>query len=205
MFGIPNIVTLDQTQMDELVQAVIFTRERNSIIAHHDRPYTDNIIKYLNKHYLSFPDYYKYAVYGLNPNAKPAPPINLAEFEDKALIERGKTVIIAPYANSVVQPPPEFWRKLVCEYTQQGLQVFTDVFGNEKKLAGTKPIMIPLKSLVRAVEFAGHFIGLRSGLCDIVSTANCRKTVVFPDCIYSTTPYKVADFFAMPGWEQILW
>lgn len=205
MFGVTDIVTLDQTQMDEFVQAVIVTREKNCIIAHHDRPYTDNIIKYLNHQFLSFPDYYKYAVYGLNQNAKPAPPVNLDEFEEKALIARGKTAIIAPYANSVVQPPAEFWDKIVIDYQRQGFHVFTNIFGNEKKLAGTESITIPPKSLVSAVEYAGHFIGLRSGLCDIVSTANCRKTVVFPDCIYSTTPHKVADFFAMPGWEQIFW
>lgn len=205
MFGVPDIVALDQKQMDELIQSVIFTREKNCIIAHHDRPYTDNIIKYLNTHFLSFPDYYKYAVYGLNQSAKLALPVNLADFEDKALIARGKAVIIAPYANSVVQSPPEFWGKLVSDYKRQGFQVVTNIFGNEKVLDGTEPIVIPLKSLISAVEFAGHFIGLRSGLCDIVSAANCRKTVVFPDCIYSTTPHMVADFFAMAGWEQILW
>ncbi|MDR1132651.1 MAG: hypothetical protein LBL05_00725 [Synergistaceae bacterium] len=55
-----------------------------------------------------------------------------------------------------------------------------------------------------AAEYAGSFVGLRNGLCDVVHAANCRKIVVFPDCFYSTTPHKVADFFALPGWESVV-
>jgi hypothetical protein len=62
-----------------------------------------------------------------------------------------------------------------------------------------------LNQLISAAEYAGRFIGLRSGICDILATARCRKTVVFPDCFYSTTPFKVSDFFALPGWEEVLW
>ena len=30
------------------------------------------------------------------------------------------------------------------------------------------------------LEYAGYFIGLRSGFCDIVSSAKCRKVVIYP-------------------------
>ena len=60
------------------------------------------------------------------------------------------------------------------------------------------------RSCLDAVEHAGTFIGLRSGLCDVVHTARARKVHVFPDAHYSTTPYKVADFFALPGWESVV-
>jgi len=39
MFGEADIVALCDTEMDELVQAIIFTREADCIIAHHDLPY----------------------------------------------------------------------------------------------------------------------------------------------------------------------
>jgi len=203
MFGVANIVMLGSTKMDELVQGIIYNNEGNCIIAHHDRPYTDNIIKYIDKHFLSFTDYYKYAVYGLSEAVMPVKPLRVSEFENKLQLIEGKSVIIAPYAKSVVQPSHEFWADIVNNCKQQGLKIFTNVFGDEEPLAHTIPITLPLDQLISAVEFAGHFIGLRSGLCDIVSTANCCKTVVMPDCIYSTTNIKVADFFELPGWEQI--
>jgi hypothetical protein len=64
---------------------------------------------------------------------------------------------------------------------------------------------VPIAQIKAAAEYAGAFIGIRSGLCDVLYTANCRKTVVFPDCHYSTTPHKVEDFFALPGWETIIY
>ena len=203
MFGHENIVMLDSTKMDELVQGIIFNHEDNCIIAHHDRPYTDNIIKYLDKNFLDYTDYYKYAVYALSKAVLAVEPLKGAKFNNKWQLIEGKSVIIAPYAKSVVQPSYEFWTGIVNNYHQQGYKIFTNVFGTEEPLAHTQPITLPLNQLIQAAEFAGHFIGLRSGLCDVVRTANCRKTVIMPDCIYSTTNIKVADFFALPSWEQI--
>lgn len=204
MFGVTDIVMLDPVEMDELVQGILFNHEENCIIAHHDRPYTDNIIRYLDKHLLTFTDYYKFAVYGLSKVAAPVRPFNVSAFEGKHKLAEGKSVIIAPYAKSVVQPSREFWADMVNQCMQQGLKVFTNVFGDEEPLNHTIPITVPINQMISAVEYAGYFIGLRSGLCDIVTTANCRKTVIMPDCIYSTTTIKVADFFALPGWAQII-
>jgi hypothetical protein len=78
------------------------------------------------------------------------------------------------------------------------------VHGNEDPVPGTRAQDIPIPELIDAVEHAGTFIGLRSGLCDVVHTARARKVHVFPDALYSTTPHKVADFFALPGWESMV-
>ncbi|MDR2112386.1 MAG: hypothetical protein LBQ62_04695 [Candidatus Accumulibacter sp.] len=64
---------------------------------------------------------------------------------------------------------------------------------------------MPLAQMPAAVEHAGTFIGIRNGLRDVLFTANCRKTVVFPNGHYSTTPHNVAEFFALPGWESIVY
>lgn len=203
MFGIKNIITLDKKQMDELVQAVIFTNEEDAVIAHHDRPYTDNTIKWLNKHFLEFIDCYRIAVYGLVEGVEPTSPHIFSLFENIENIPKGRSVIISPYANSISALPGEFWAEIVSEYSQKGYAVYTNVVGDEKPIAATSPIKIPIMQMPLAVEYAGIFIGIRSGLCDIVHTSNCKKIVVFPDCCYSTTPWKVADFFMLPGWESI--
>jgi hypothetical protein len=204
MFGAKNITVLNNTEMDELVQAVIFTGAQDSIIAHHDRPYTDNIIKYLDGRFLSFIDFYRYAVYGLVKDTLPTVPVNLAHFENKEQIPKGKTVILSPYAKSVVEPPSCFWEEIAYKYAQKGYYVCTNTAGDEQPVSGTKSIYIPLRQMISATEYAGFFIGIRSGLCDVLNTANCHKTVVFPDCYYSTTRHKIEDFFALSGWEEIV-
>lgn len=204
MFGHVNVVNFGQEEMDELVQSIIFNHEENCIIAHHDRPYTDNIIKYLDGHFLSFIDYYKYAVFALTENARHVVPMENKEFEGKDDLVRGKSVIIAPYAKSVVEAPSVFWDGLIDDYIGKGYRCYTYVFGDERPLENTIRITSPINQLVSLVEYAGYFVGLRSGLCDIIHSADCHKTLVMPDCIYSTTDKKVADFFHLPGWREII-
>ena len=204
MFGAERIVTLSPTEMDEFTQAVIYTREDNCLFAHHDRPYTDNIIKYLDKHFMSFIDYYRFAVYGLPRETEPAAPANLQPFCGDETLQTGRCVILAPCAKSVTQLPAAFWENIAAEWRGKGRKVFTSIHSGETPIRGTVPLELPLNQMTAAAEYAGVFVGLRNGLCDVVHAANCRKIVVFPDCFYSTTPHKVADFFAMPGWESVV-
>ena len=205
LFDIKNILTLENTEMDEFVQAIIFSREENCIIAHHDRPYTDNIIRYLDKKFLSFIDYYRYAVYGLAKNTSACSPTKFEAFENHKQIPKGKSVILSPYAKSVVELPNKFWEEIAIEYSNQGYKVYTNTRDCEQSICGTEPLNIPISQIKSAVEYAGTFIGIRSGLCDVLHTADCRKIVVFPDCFYSTTPHKVKDFFALPEWQEIIY
>ncbi|MDR2132233.1 MAG: hypothetical protein LBP30_02680 [Clostridiales Family XIII bacterium] len=204
MFGAEEVVTLDETRMDELVQALIFTRENNAIIAHHDRPYTDKIIKWLDRRFLSFIDYYRYAVYGLDKDAPPAPPTKLSPFENRESVPQGRSVILSPYAKSVVELPSDFWERIADDCLRRGYAVYTNGIGEEQAVRGSLPLSAPISQMLAAAEHAGTFIGIRSGLCDVLFAANCRRIVVFPDCCYSTTPHKVEDFFALPGWGKIV-
>ena len=197
-----NIVTLGETEMDEFVQALVFSCESNCIIAHHNRPYTDVIINFLSKKFLSFIDYYRCAVYGLSADATPAAPASTAVFENTEDMMKGRSVIISPYAKSVVAPPACFWEAIAAEYTGHGYRVYTNTVGNQAPINGTAPLSLQISQLISAAEYAGTFIGLRNGICDVLHTSECEKTVVFPDCYYSSTPHKVEDFFHLPGWEK---
>ncbi|GBU26405.1 hypothetical protein R83H12_03101 [Fibrobacteria bacterium R8-3-H12] len=199
IFGRANIA-LANGEMEEFTQALIYCNEPNCIIAHHDKIYTDNSIKYLNIHFISFIDFYKHIVFGLDKSADPVAPSFHLPFENTAGILQGKTLIISPNAKSIVLPPSEFWQNAVMEYKNKGFMVCTSVMGSEAPLENTIPISFPLNQAISAVEYAGHFMGIRSGLCDVINSAVCNKTVVFPDCIYSTTKIKIADFFALPNW-----
>lgn len=204
LFGAFNIASLAQNDMDEFVQAVIFLREKNAIIAHHDRPYTDNIIHLLSGKFISFSDYYKFAVFGLDNSALPVIPQNFAPFENTAEIPRNSSVILAPFAKSVVGLPGDFWEKIAADYASRGFSVYTNIAGGETPIRGTVSLTIPLKQIVPAAEFAGTFVGVRSGLCDLLTSANCNKFVVFPDAFYSSYKFKSAQFFRLDAWSVIV-
>lgn len=209
LFGHEDVYSLTQGEMDDLVAAVVAAGPPNATIAHHDRPYGDDApIRILDERFVAFTDMYRDLVYKLPPTARPRPPRRGVPAQASppwaSQIPRGRGVLLAPYAKSVLPVPWSFWEHTAERHASQGDTVATVVHGEEDPVPGTLALEIPIPEMLDAVEHAGTFIGLRSGLCDVVHTARARKVHVFPDAYYSTTPYKVADFFALPGWESVV-
>ncbi len=204
MFGCTDREVLSQNDMDELVQAVLFTRAKDAFIAHHDRPYVNLLMRALKVKLIPFEILYRCGVFGLEKNFVPCQPTVLQHFSGYNSMEKGESVIISPYAKSVAGIGSQVWRKIISHFQQKGTQVYTNVSGDEEPLQGTFPLRVGLMELQSAVEWAGTFIGVRSGLCDVIKEAHCRKIVLFPDCYYSDTRWKVADFFYLEGWENVV-
>ena len=76
--------------------------------------------------------------------------------------------------------------------------------GDEKPLSGTQPISPAISEIQSLVERAGTFIGIRSGLCDVLREASCRKTALYPDYNYCDTRWKAIDMYRIEGWENIV-
>lgn len=92
---------------------------------------------------------------------------------------RGKTVIIAPEASSISEMPHDFWQKVVDECQKKQLKVIVN--GNKYTLKGATNLKFSLKEAIPILELAGYFVSIRSGLCDLVASANCRKFIIYPD------------------------
>ena len=61
-----------------------------------------------------------------------------------------------------------------------------------------------LSELQCAAEYAGTFIGIRSGVCDVIREAACRKIALYPDCCYSDTRWKMAEIYHLEDFENIV-
>ena len=63
---------------------------------------------------------------------------------------------------------------------------------------------VSLDKIQSVVECVGTFIGLRSGLCDVIKYADCEKIALYPDYYYSDTKWKAIDMYALRGWKNIV-
>jgi hypothetical protein len=206
LFGYEDADPLTQEEMDDLVAAVVSTEAPDATIAHHDRPYGSTApVRVLDKRFVGFTDVYRDVVYALPRCAQPQTPrrqTNRRPLSDG--LAPGRTVLLAPYAKSVLPVAPSFWEDTAELYASEGYAVATLVHGDEDAVPGTEALEVEIADLLVVAERAGTFIALRSGLCDVVHAARARKVHVSPDAYYSTTRYKVADFFALPGWESVV-
>lgn len=204
LFDQGHAVELGQQQMDEAVQAVLYTRDRESYIPHQDRPYVVGLAKALCGKKISLEMIYRCGVFGLTPNCVPSKPVCWRNCDFLERIKPGKAVILSPYAKSVTRIPQECWERIIEYYAEREYQLFTNTAGEEKALDGTERIEVKLSELRSVVERAGTFIGIRSGLCDVIRESSGRKIALYPDCYYSNTKWKMEEVYHLENFENII-
>lgn len=121
---------------------------------------------------------------------------------EKLKFPKGNTVLIAPYAgmNSLFGISFEFYCSITSKLKKLGFVVCTNSNGTceDRPIPGTLPIFLPHEQMIRFCEDAGYFLGTRSGLCDIVSSAKLKKKIIiYPDQKISQGVGKWIDFFSL--------
>lgn len=204
IFGSYETADFRQADMDAMIQAALFTEDKNVFIPHQDRPYIVNISRALYKKCIPLEQLYRCGVFGLPVSTRPARPVRLHRYKGLKGIAEGKAVILAPCAKSVTALPPHIWSDIVETFRGRGYQCYTNVAGEEQPLPGTRPVRPSISEIQSVVEKAGIFIGIRSGLCDVLYGAACRKIALYPDYQYSDTKWKAIDMYGLDGWENIV-
>ncbi len=136
---------------------------------------------------LTFRDGIEKFVLGLNGNTKPLYPIFPSrekhikkQFKELNLIE-DRTVVISPYAGHFVPAiTDEQWKMMAIRLKQMGYSVCTNCGSpDEKPIEGTVSAYIDLRDCIAFMERAGYFIGVRSGLCDLICMSECKKHIIY--------------------------
>jgi len=204
VFGAENVEIYQQKELDAVIQAAIYTKDNYSFIAHQDRPYVVNLHKALKIRPITLEKIYCCGVFGLPEHSEPSKPLFWQEWDKLGEIHENKAVILSPYAKSVTALQDSLWTEIAVDYLEKGYQVYTNVCGDEKPIEGTKELRAQLSEMKSIVEKAGAFIGIRSGLCDVISSANCLKIALYPDYYYSDTRWKAKDIYEIAGFENIV-
>ena len=204
MFGKVESQVFTQKEMDETIQAVLYLKDIESYIPHQDRPYVIKLYKALYVKKIHFEIIYKCGVFALPIETEPYKPCNLKQYKKLSEIPYKNSVILSPYAKSVTNISMEHWEQIISYYKEKGYALYTNVTSEETELRGTKRLEIALDEIQSVVEYAGTFIALRSGLCDVIKYANCEKIALYPDVFYSDTQWKMQEIYYLDGWENII-
>lgn len=204
IFGKYTVEVFSQRDMDETIQATLYTRDENTFIPHQDRPYVVNLSKVLYIKCIPLEQIYCCGVFGLPVSTKPYVPVCLKSYPHLEQIIPQKTVILSPYAKSVTALKTDVWRDIIDHYKSRGYLCYTNTVGEEEPLPDTQSISPSIAEMQSVVEYAGTFIGIRSGLCDVIREASCRKIALYPDYYYCDTKWKAIDMYALKGWENIV-
>lgn len=97
-------------------------------------------------------------------------------FEQKNLV-LDKTILISPVSHSVEPIKDKIYEKVVEKLNNKGYVVCTNVCGDEKPLPGTIGVQIPYSCVIDFVNKCAGFIGMRSGLCDVISSTSSKMVV----------------------------
>ena len=205
MFGNYPVEVYEQKELDAMIQAALYTHDENSYIAHHDRPYVVNLHRALYIKKIPLEQIYCCGVYGL-PLETPAskPNANMVMYKDLNFIPEGKSVIFSPYAKSVTALKPEVWEDAVNYYSKAGYKCYTNIVGDERPLAETEGISPSLLELKSVIERAGTFIGIRSGLCDLIRETKAKKIALYPDYNYCDTKWKAIEMYWIDQFDHNL-
>lgn len=204
LFGSYSVAAFSQKDMDEMIQAALYTGDRQTFIPHQDRPYVVDLHKALYVKKIPLERIYCCGVFGLPADTEAYEPKNFEEYPDLQKIRKERAVIFSPYAKSVAALSDGLWQQIVEDYSLKGYQCFTNVTGDEEPLEGTMAISPAIAEIRSVVERAGTFVGIRSGLCDVLRTAKADKTALYPDYNYCDTGWKAIDMYRIGGWKNIV-
>ena len=148
---------------------------------------------------VTFNELFKYDVFGLNENAKRIDPLckktcNIKDFFKTAELN-DRIIILSPYAGSFVSEIKwSTWCAVAEILTKMGYKLFTNCqIGKEETVPGTEAIFFPIEDGIYCLNAVEGMIALRSGLCDVVSSADTKMVVLYEEG-FNASRY---EFFSM--------
>ncbi|MBQ9479258.1 MAG: hypothetical protein IJU71_06865, partial [Selenomonadaceae bacterium] len=135
---------------------------------------------------LNFLDRYRSDILGL-PLDTPYRPPHIRDISDEAkaklqtdyILDKNRTVIIAPVTNTYRDLRKDFWHRIVERLQQSDAIVYTNIGRNnrgelEPPLEGTAPLNVSLNEMFWLADKVKCIIGFRSGLFDLLAFSKAK-------------------------------
>lgn len=210
LFGIKNIVLLDkQKDAGKLISYYNLCQEKVNIKILNDAwaQINDNSSEWFRGYKgLYFTELFRKWVFDLPDESKPHHPY-LADKNDEIetifknnKLKKETTVVLSPYSNTLADLPRFFWEEICDGLMKRGYTICTNSSGaDEPAIKGSIPIFFPLNIAPQFINYAGGFIGVRSGFCDIVSGTKAKKVILYDarDRFYNCSAYEYFNLKSM--------
>ena len=205
MFDIQNIHVLPHQAGDDMISFQRSTGKELNLITLNDGWMGDPLQWFRGYKALNFEKMFRRFVFGFDDSVQHVLPAEKdfsneidSLFEKYGLI-KGKTVVLSPYSNTLFDLPDDVLLAIVNHCKQQGFIPVTNCAGNEKPVAGTTAVFFPLTQAIDFMNAAGYFVGVRSGLCDIISSSTCKKVIIYEKdgLFYKTSHFEYFSLKAM--------
>ncbi|WP_312353853.1 4Fe-4S cluster-binding domain-containing protein [Aminipila sp.] len=187
LFGLNRVEVLEITDIRSLLHLTRFIKQSmlNLEFLHYNdaRMYTGIAFFMAGFRGINFADLYKYYVFSELTGKDMAKPRFSIDTKIQPS-EGAKTILLSPYAKSLRTLPICFWESLARKLSEQGYILYTNIVGSEVPIPETCPIQLPYNELAAFLSNSSGFIGVRSGLCEIISSINCKKVILYPDDIW---------------------
>ncbi len=182
MYGFENVFAVDELDMAGIVRYSMV--EKNIKILHFLYYHTNISEAVIKKNKFNLVNCYSNFIFDKEIDYKKCMH-KVKESDAKIIAEMGikknQSIIIAPYAKSVAALSYEFWLNFVNILRNEGFKrIYTNCAPFETELPGTEKLVCSIEDICSIVEYAGYFIGLRSGLCDVVSATSAKKIILYP-------------------------
>ncbi len=117
-------------------------------------------------------------------------------------IKNGKSVIISPHATSCPKCAPDsFWTRLADGFLARGFGVVFN--SNDRAFAAYQCRLLSIGETIALADACGHFVGFRSGLCDVLAYFSaCKKIFIYPDKPHTNT---TAEQYLLDATTKELW
>lgn len=191
LFGMANTEYLEYADAEDFQQCYKFFQLKNikDVFMWQGSLYLNPCQTRMHKNF-NFLDTYTYYIYDgmVNreqwnmPRFKKLNDELTKRFQNMGVI-KGKTVIMAPFAYSVKNIPEWIWEKIAMELKRRGYEVFANINVELEvnPFKHIKPIFFSFDESEALLTYAGNFLALRSGLCDIVSMVPCKQVLLYPE------------------------
>jgi hypothetical protein len=198
MFDIKNIVVISSQTGNDMISLKLATGRYSNITVLNDGWMGDPLQWFRGYNGLNFTKMFRYFVFGFDDSVAPVLPPkkdNSREIDalfDKHGLIKGKTVVISPYSSTLFDLPEGALEAIVNHCKKQGFIPVTNCAGDEKPVANTEAVFFPLNIAADFMDAAGYFVGVRSGLCDIISSSTCKKVIIYDKdgLFYKTTHFE---------------
>ncbi len=189
LFDIKNVMKITEEKMNSLQRASVFFESyfSNVKFLHWDPPQLQTGIwdRMRNVGELNFINMFDKLLFGDKKVKRENPQFENCwsecyDYFTKNNLKIGKTVIIAPHSYTLPTINKSVWERVVVQLSDRGYDVCTNCSGkNEKPIKGTQAIFFPYNKAETFLKMAGYFIGVRSGLNEVISSIEIPQIIIY--------------------------